>query len=170
MGGLGSIHGLVAMGFYGFPRLWCGLDWRLAICDWRLAVTLPRPWWSLGVALGWLWGGFGVALRWLCTPEYMPSICLVYGFMVALGCCILRSAFYLRLSAPTFRSHANVVHRPGRYRIIQRLLIMSGTSAQLRTGRQASSSGHRHSRTALAAPEPSRSEPSVATPPNAGHI
>jgi hypothetical protein len=29
--------------------------------------------------------GFGVALVWLCTPEYMPSICLVYGFAVALG-------------------------------------------------------------------------------------
>src|ERR1035437_68453 len=31
-----------------------------------------------------LWCGFGVALRWLCTPESMPSICLVYGFVVAL--------------------------------------------------------------------------------------
>src|ERR1039457_5125763 len=29
--------------------------------------------------------GFGVALGWLCTPEYMPSICLLYGFAVALG-------------------------------------------------------------------------------------
>jgi hypothetical protein len=27
----------------------------------------------------------GVALGWLCTPKYMPSICLVYGFVVALG-------------------------------------------------------------------------------------
>src|ERR1017187_462224 len=39
----------------------------------------------MGVALGWLWGGFGVALGWLCTPESMPSICLQYGFAVALG-------------------------------------------------------------------------------------
>src|ERR1039458_136373 len=38
-----------------------------------------------GVALVWLWGGFGVALGWLCTPESMPSICLVYGLAVALG-------------------------------------------------------------------------------------
>jgi hypothetical protein len=49
-----------------------------------------------GVALGsqtvayrlptkWLCGGLGVALRWLCTPESMPSICLLYGFVVALG-------------------------------------------------------------------------------------
>jgi hypothetical protein len=48
------------------------------------------------VAEGWLWvpnwlpigylpNGFGVALRWLCTPESMPSICLLYGFVVALG-------------------------------------------------------------------------------------
>ena len=29
--------------------------------------------------------GFEVALRWLCTPESMPSICLLYGFGVALG-------------------------------------------------------------------------------------
>jgi hypothetical protein len=26
-----------------------------------------------------------VALGWLWTPEYMPSICLLYGFAVALG-------------------------------------------------------------------------------------
>src|ERR1035441_10679145 len=31
------------------------------------------------------WGGFGVAVVWLCTPESMPSICLVYGLGVALG-------------------------------------------------------------------------------------
>src|ERR1035441_3317564 len=29
--------------------------------------------------------GFEVALGWLWTPEYMPSICLLYGFAVALG-------------------------------------------------------------------------------------
>src|ERR1035437_5429337 len=34
---------------------------------------------------GWLSVGFGVALGWLCTPESMPSICLLYGFGVALG-------------------------------------------------------------------------------------
>ena len=37
------------------------------------------------MALVWPWCGFGVALGWLCTPEYMPSKCLVYGFEVALG-------------------------------------------------------------------------------------
>src|ERR1035441_889121 len=37
------------------------------------------------MALVWLWYGFGVALVWLCTPESMPSICLLYGFAVALG-------------------------------------------------------------------------------------
>src|ERR1035441_3526584 len=39
----------------------------------------------LEVALGWPWWSLGVALRWLCTPESMPSICLVYGLGVALG-------------------------------------------------------------------------------------
>src|ERR1039458_2073025 len=43
--------------------LWCGFG-----------GALVEPWWSLGVAL---W--------WLCTPESMPSICLLYGFAVALG-------------------------------------------------------------------------------------
>src|ERR1035441_2935326 len=42
-------------------------------------------WCGFGVALVWLWCGFEVALGWLCTPEYMPSICLVYGFAVASG-------------------------------------------------------------------------------------
>jgi uncharacterized protein (TIGR03067 family) len=36
------------------------------------------------VALGSHEGGFGGALGWLCTPESMPSICLVYAFVVAL--------------------------------------------------------------------------------------
>jgi hypothetical protein len=36
-------------------------------------------------ALGKPWGGLVVALWWLCTPESMPSICLVYAFRVALG-------------------------------------------------------------------------------------
>jgi hypothetical protein len=35
--------------------------------------------------LGSHWCGFGGALGWLCTPESMPSICLLYGFGVALG-------------------------------------------------------------------------------------
>src|ERR1035438_4461911 len=51
----------------------------------RHAEARSWPWCSLGVALVWLWCGFGVALGWLCTPEYMPSICLLYGFAVALG-------------------------------------------------------------------------------------
>src|ERR1039458_2578526 len=42
-------------------------------------------WSGFGVALVWLWCGLEVALGWLCTPEYMPSICLLYGFGVALG-------------------------------------------------------------------------------------
>src|ERR1019366_526600 len=40
---------------------------------------------GFGVALGWPWGGLVMALGWLCTPESMPSICLVYGFVVAFG-------------------------------------------------------------------------------------
>src|ERR1035441_1367512 len=36
-------------------------------------------------ARSWPWCGLGVALGWLCTPESMPSICLLYGFAVALG-------------------------------------------------------------------------------------
>src|SRR5664279_4132161 len=37
------------------------------------------------MVLGWPWGSLGVALVWLCSPESMPSICLVYGFRVAWG-------------------------------------------------------------------------------------
>src|ERR1022692_3902277 len=40
---------------------------------------------GLWVAWRWLSVGFGVALGWLCTPESMPSICVVYGLGVALG-------------------------------------------------------------------------------------
>ena len=42
-------------------------------------------WCGCGVALGWLWCSLRVAVVWLCTPESMPSICLLYGFEVALG-------------------------------------------------------------------------------------
>jgi hypothetical protein len=48
-------------------------------------MALVRLWSGFGVALVWLWCGLEVALGWLCTPEYMPSICLLYGFAVALG-------------------------------------------------------------------------------------
>src|ERR1017187_2325593 len=54
--------------------LWCGFG-----------VAVVWLWCGLGVALVWPWCGFGVALVWLCSPESMPSICLVYGFAVALG-------------------------------------------------------------------------------------
>src|ERR1035438_4749239 len=54
--------------------LWCGFG-----------VALVWLWWGLGVALVGPWCGFGGALVWLCTPESMPSICLLYGFAVALG-------------------------------------------------------------------------------------
>src|ERR1035438_5262317 len=37
------------------------------------------------VAWGCLPLAYQMALGWLCTPESMPSICLVYGFVVALG-------------------------------------------------------------------------------------
>jgi hypothetical protein len=40
---------------------------------------------DLRVALWWLCGGSVVAFEWLCAPESMPSICLVYGFEMALG-------------------------------------------------------------------------------------
>src|ERR1035441_404631 len=48
---------------------------------------------GFGVALVWLWCGFGVALVWLCTPESMPSICLVYGFGLAWGGFRVQDAF-----------------------------------------------------------------------------
>src|ERR1035441_2442390 len=48
-------------------------------------MALVWLWYGFGMALVWLWCGFGVALGWLCTPEYMPTICLLYGFAVALG-------------------------------------------------------------------------------------
>jgi hypothetical protein len=48
-------------------------------------LALVWLWCGFGVALVWLWCGLGVALVWLCTPESMPSICPVYGFVVALG-------------------------------------------------------------------------------------
>src|ERR1035438_1578354 len=35
---------------------------------------------SQHLACTWLCGGFKVAFWWLCTPESMPSICLLYGF------------------------------------------------------------------------------------------
>jgi hypothetical protein len=54
--------------------LWCGCG-----------VALVWLWCGFGVAVVWLWCGFVVALGWLCSPESMPSICLVYGFEVALG-------------------------------------------------------------------------------------
>jgi hypothetical protein len=65
------------------------------------------PWCGLGVALVWLWCGFGVALVWLCTPESMPSICLLYGFAVALGglrpFLVQGSKFEVRRSTFSFR-------------------------------------------------------------------
>src|ERR1035441_2230164 len=54
--------------------LWCGFG-----------VALMWLWWGFGGALRWLWWGLGGALGWLCTPESMPSICLLYGFAVASG-------------------------------------------------------------------------------------
>ena len=48
-------------------------------------MALGWLWWSLGGALVEPWWSLGVALWWLCTPESMPSIWLVYGFVVALG-------------------------------------------------------------------------------------
>src|ERR1039457_7414250 len=57
----------------------CGLLWG------RMVVAVVAPCGGLGVAWGWLGGGLGVAVGWLCTPESMPSICLLYGFGVALS-------------------------------------------------------------------------------------
>src|ERR1019366_3249451 len=54
--------------------LWYGFGMALVEPWGGLGGALVEPWWSLRVALGWL-----------CTPESMPSICLVYGFRVALG-------------------------------------------------------------------------------------
>jgi hypothetical protein len=61
----------------------------------KQVISAPRLWGSLGVALGWLCGGSLLPSRWLCgrlrvalsglcTPESVPSLCLVYGFVVAL--------------------------------------------------------------------------------------
>ena len=72
-------------GYHDLPALSPGFEVALLALCWRFGVALVEPWWSLGVALVWLWCGFRVALRWLCTPESMPSICLLYGFVVALG-------------------------------------------------------------------------------------
>src|ERR1035441_1281546 len=58
--------------------------------------NLRRLWGGFGVPIGWLAVGFEVALVWLCTPESMPSICLLYGFGVALGG-FVRPAVCLRL-------------------------------------------------------------------------
>src|ERR1035437_3418986 len=52
---------------------------------WSLGVAVVEPWWRFRVAVGWPWGGFRAALGCLCTPESMPSICILYGFGVALG-------------------------------------------------------------------------------------
>src|ERR1035438_9378090 len=65
----------------GFARRFCDLPSAIPRRSW---VALVEPWWSFGGALVWLWCGLGVALRCLCTPESMPSICLVFGFGVAL--------------------------------------------------------------------------------------
>src|ERR1019366_10185243 len=54
--------------------LWCGFG-----------VALVWLWCGFEVPIGWLSVGFEVALGWLWTPEYMPSICLLYGFAVAFG-------------------------------------------------------------------------------------
>src|ERR1019366_4133603 len=71
--------------------------------------------------------GFEVALRWLCTPESMPSICLLYGFGVALGGLppflvqgsrldVRRSTFSLRLEPQTQESRLPPIRRkPGLY-------------------------------------------------------
>src|ERR1035441_7014437 len=50
-----------------------------------MGVALGSHWCGFGVPIGWLSVGFEVALGWLWTPEYMPSICLLDGFAVALG-------------------------------------------------------------------------------------
>src|ERR1017187_9886941 len=65
--------------------LWCGFGVAVVWLSVGFGVALVEPWWSLGGALVEPWCGFVVALWWLCTPESMPSICLLYGFAVALG-------------------------------------------------------------------------------------
>src|ERR1039457_220301 len=96
--------------------LWCGFG-------------VPIGWLSVGfeVALGWLWWSLGVALGWLCTPESMPSICLLYGFGVALGGLhpflvqrsrfdVRRSTFSLRPEAQTQESRLPpICRKPGLY-------------------------------------------------------
>src|ERR1039458_1624837 len=88
----------------------------------------------MGFPIGCLSGGFGVALRWLCTPESMPSICLVYGFVVALGGLqpflvqssrfeVQRSTFSLRPEPPTQESRLPpICRKPGLYYEARRTL------------------------------------------------
>src|ERR1035438_4368697 len=86
-----------AMDWHGFAQILRAEDRMRCVL---LQITVQRAdsrlWGGLGVALGYPWGGFRVALYstvdgfvvalgWLCTPESMPSICLVYGFVVACG-------------------------------------------------------------------------------------
>src|ERR1035441_10609009 len=66
-------------------RLPSGTPTSLLEASTSRARALGRLCGSLGGALVEPWGGLGVALGWLCTPESMPSIWLVYGFVVALG-------------------------------------------------------------------------------------
>src|ERR1039458_3983153 len=61
--------------------LWVALP-RLSILDLDRKSTRLNSSHSLHDALPIC---IGVALRWLCTPESMPSICLAYGFVGALG-------------------------------------------------------------------------------------
>jgi hypothetical protein len=65
--------------------LWCGFGVALVWLWWRFRVALEWLWSPNRLAISRLWCGFMMALGCLCTPEYMPSICLLYGFAVALG-------------------------------------------------------------------------------------
>ena len=86
------------------------------------------------MALVALWWRFVVALGCLCTPEYMLSICLVYGFGVALGGLppflvqgsrldVRRSMFSLRPEPQTQESRPPPIYgKPGLYYEVRRRL------------------------------------------------
>src|ERR1039457_3746131 len=66
-------------------RITAGFEVALGWLEGRMSVALVWLWCGFGVALVWPWCGLRVALGCLCTPESMPSICLLYAFGVALG-------------------------------------------------------------------------------------
>ena len=86
-----------------------------------------------------------MALGWLCTAESMPSICLLYGFGVALGGLppflvqgsrfeVQRSTFSLRPEPQTQESRLPPVCRKMTLSLYDFVLILQRTMLSLGTG------------------------------------